>query len=260
MKYYVVADVHGHFTALEQALRENGFFDDTEPHKLIVCGDLFDRGREAIELQSFAVKLALNDELIYVRGNHEDLMEELVDTLDMYGGSDIGYSHHMSNGTLSTLRQLTGTKLSQLDYEPERVRMKMMNTPYYRRLLPMTVNCFETEHYVFVHGYIPCREIKVSESERFYTPLPDWRSASGLDWITSRWMNGMDAHHCGVRAEGKTVVCGHVTASYGHSYYEGKGSLYDADADFSPYRADGIIAIDTCTYTSKKVNCLVIED
>ena len=38
MKYYVVADVHGFFDELKLALTEKGFFTDTEPHKLIVCG------------------------------------------------------------------------------------------------------------------------------------------------------------------------------------------------------------------------------
>lgn len=34
----------------------------------------------------------------------------------------------------------------------------------------------------------------------------------------------------------------------------------DADSDFSPYYANGIIAIDTCTAFSRKVNCMVLED
>lgn len=46
MKYYVVADVHGFFDELKFALTEKGFFTDTERHKLIVCGDLFDRGNK----------------------------------------------------------------------------------------------------------------------------------------------------------------------------------------------------------------------
>ena len=74
MKYYVVADIHGFFSALKTALTEKGFFEDTEPHKLVVCGDLFDRGKEAVELQKFIVDLMEKDEVILVRGNHEDLM------------------------------------------------------------------------------------------------------------------------------------------------------------------------------------------
>jgi len=41
MKYYVTADVHGFFSELKDALDEAGFFEDKEPHKLIICGDIF---------------------------------------------------------------------------------------------------------------------------------------------------------------------------------------------------------------------------
>ena len=63
-----------------------------------------------------------------------------------------------------------------------------------------------------------------------------------------------------VRAEYKTVVCGHFHCSYGHCHYENKGSEFGEDADFSPYIAPGIIAIDACTAYSRKMNCVVIRD
>lgn len=77
-------------------------------------------------------------------------------------------------------------------------------------------------------------------------------------WEAARWYNGMDAARS-VTVD-KTVVCGHRTASYGHCMYERKGSEFGEDADFSPYYADDIIAIDACTAVSGKMNCIVIED
>ena len=59
---------------------------------------------------------------------------------------------------------------------------------------------------------------------------------------------------------GKTVVCGHFHTSYGHSKFERKCTEFGEDADFSPFYAEGIIAIDGCTAHSGKVNCIVIED
>ena len=53
MKYYVVSDVHSHFSLMKKALEEAGFFEETEPHKLVVCGDLLDRGTEAKEMIAF---------------------------------------------------------------------------------------------------------------------------------------------------------------------------------------------------------------
>ncbi|MBQ8726493.1 MAG: metallophosphoesterase [Clostridia bacterium] len=46
MKYYVVSDVHGFYDELIFALTEKGFFDEKSPHKLIICGDLLDRGEK----------------------------------------------------------------------------------------------------------------------------------------------------------------------------------------------------------------------
>lgn len=43
MKYYVTADIHGYYTYLKTALEAEGFFDEKELSKLIVCGDLLDR-------------------------------------------------------------------------------------------------------------------------------------------------------------------------------------------------------------------------
>lgn len=72
MRYYVTADVHGYFSELRSALAEKGFFEDTEPHKLIICGDIYDRGTETLELQSFILDLMSKDEVILIRENHED--------------------------------------------------------------------------------------------------------------------------------------------------------------------------------------------
>lgn len=78
MRYYVVSDVHGFYTPLIQALTDAGFFDDTEPHKLIVLGDLMDCGRDAVKIQDFILEQMEKDAVILIRGNHEDLFESLV--------------------------------------------------------------------------------------------------------------------------------------------------------------------------------------
>ena len=88
------------------ALAKAGYFVDTEPHKLILLGELFDRGREAKKMETFVMDLLDKDEIILIRGNHEDLFEELV--IDDHG---MPYKHHMSNGTFDIAMQLTGFDL-----------------------------------------------------------------------------------------------------------------------------------------------------
>ena len=113
---------------------------------------------------------------------------------------------------------------------------------------------FETEHYVFTHGWIP----SIPNRDKSYSYISSWREADREQWNQARWFNGMDAVQ--TADENKTIVCGHWHTSYGHSKYEHRGTEFGEDADFSPYYGPGIIAIDACTAFSGKVNCLVIED
>ena len=122
------------------------------------------------------------------------------------------------------------------------------------------VDYFETEHYICVHGWIPCTPISLSSTEKAYVSIPDWRNAGKELWEKARWINGMEAAHSGIVEPGKTILCGHWHCSFGHANYEHDGSEFEYDANFTPYRANGIIALDACTALSGKVNCVVIED
>lgn len=128
------------------------------------------------------------------------------------------------------------------------------DTPFYKEIIPAMLDYFETEHYVFTHGWIP----SIPNRDKSYSYISSWREADREQWNQARWFNGMDAAQ--TADENKTIVCGHWHTSYGHSKYEHKGTEFGEDADFSPYYGPGIIAIDACTAFSGKVNCLVIED
>lgn len=260
MKYYVVSDIHGFYTPMIQALTEAGFFEDKEPHKLIVCGDMFDRGTEASKVQEFMLDLLHRDELIYIRGNHEDYLHHMLDYLQTNGVENLAYVwKFVVNGVMDTAAQLSKMVPDECFEHPKRLVSKTKQTPYYTELIPASVDFFETEHYVFVHGWIPARQI--GNEHRGYAYESDWRTSDENAWKRARWYNGMEmAHRFKVTEQGKTIVCGHWHTSFGHSKYEGKGSEFDKDSDFTPFCEKGILAIDACTAYSHKVNCIVIED
>lgn len=261
MKYYVVADVHGFGTLLKKTLKDKGFFDDEEPHKLIVCGDLMDRGKEACMMQDFMLDLMKKDELILIRGNHEDLMLDLLKNFDSYKRDILlGVSHHVHNGTFDTALQLSKMEQVEVIHNKSEFLKRMYESPFVKELIPSSVNYFETKRYVFVHGWIPCQALGISPYHMKYYKKPDWKRAGKRAWQEARWVHGIDAAHDGVILEGETVICGHWHCSYGHAKYEKKGSEFGSDADFRPYIAKGIIAIDACTAHSKKINCLIIRD
>lgn len=248
MKYYVTADPHGYYTILKQALAESGFFLDAEPHKLIILGDLFDRGAEACELQEFILDLMEKDQIIMIKGNHEDLFEELV--TEDHG---IAYRHHVTNGTFDTAIQLTGYDTTMAGLRNYDFADAAKKTLYYTKIIPAMLDYFETEHYIFVHGWIPC-----IRERRGYSYYIDWRNAGSDEWEKARWYNGMDAAQSCM--EEKTILCGHWHVSYGHARYEQKGTEFGPDADFSPYFGSMVIALDACTAFSGKINVLILND
>lgn len=97
MKYFVSSDIHGFYDEWQNALKEKQFDINNSEHKIIVCGDLFDRGRQPREIIDFI--LSHKDKFILIRGNHEDLMQDMIDrNKNTYGD--------LCNGTAQTIVDL----------------------------------------------------------------------------------------------------------------------------------------------------------
>ena len=197
------------------------------------------------------------DEVILIRGNHEDLLEDMIDTWD-----EMSYleKENISNGTAETILRLTRSPLSNLLTDPKAILKKFLETPAMKVILPSMKDYHETEHYIFTHGWIPARQYFTEHGEEIYLMDPDWRNAGKEEWIMARWTNGMLAHHSGVWESGKTIFCGHWHTSFAHSRYEGKGPEFGPGEDFSPYIAEGITALDACTAHTGKVNVVIAEE
>ena len=263
MRFYVIADPHGFFEETRAALEGAGYFEDPEPHKLVVCGDVLDRGEGALKLTELLMMLHRRGELIYIQGNHEDLLLQCMQQIARGGAYEIacGMSHHYSNGTWDTCLQLSGMTPQGAVDNPHEMLHRIRNSTYYRELLPTAVSCFETKNYIFCHGWIPVN-VKEYGGVRGYSYLENWREIATFDdWKRSRWLNGISlACEHGILEEGKTVVCGHFHTSYGHSRIHHACTEWEKDAIFAPFYANGIIALDACTAYSGRVNCIILED
>ena len=261
MKYFVVADVHGFYDEMKAALDAAGFDPENENHTLVSCGDAIDRGPRPNEVIKYFVNLPRK---ILVRVNHEDLMDELMD--NPWGPM----MHDHSNGTYNTLIELAskhhkvnyGTKISKtlasyMEWDELRQFAKAEKT--YRAYRDLLVNYFETEHYIFVHGWIPVNSVmdfNDSKWTRKHNYIPNWREGTEKDWYDARWTSGVECTVQEVFEPNKTIVCGHWHAAAWHQHFEGA----EPYADHSPYVSKDVIAMDTCTALSKKVNVFIIED
>jgi len=272
MKYYVTSDVHSFYSEFKQALDDKGFFTDSDPKKLIICGDALDRGLESVEMQDFMMDLYNRDELIFIRGNHEDLLLDMLNGFDKYADAIAwGYSHHVSNGTWSSALQLSGMTETEALRNRNKFVSKVLNSDFCKTLIPASIDYYETEHYVFVHGSIPCETNTDMPAHyrkgRTYQYNPNWREVHASEWNTARWFNGMElAWRYDVYEPSKQIVCGHWHCSWGWSHLKlmykefPKPTHADWSKSFEPFVDERVIAIDACTAYSKKVNVLVIED
>lgn len=264
LQYFCVSDVHSYFSILQKTLDDNGFDINNPDHVLVVCGDLFDRGDESSALYEFVRSLP-DERFIYIRGNHEDL---LIDCFNQIQDCEIISPHHISNGTVKTIMDLSGVSEKdyiQFVYDPySAIRGNALDKipKIINYINKKCVNYVEIGDFIFVHGWIPFAKEELHTGKIKYTLLPNWRDCN---WNRARWENGMDAWHHGIKLEGRTIVCGHWHCSWGWSHirqerqeFPQKNKTNWLDS-FEVFADDGIIALDACTTYSGKINCIVLE-
>lgn len=266
-KYFVTSDVHSFFDELMVALCENGFDSDNNDHILCICGDLFDRGDKTVELFEFVKSLQEQNRLIYVRGNHEDL---LFDCMREIRCGKLPSSHHFHNQTVKTICRFCGEN-EWIVYDPT-WRDKICETmqPILDFIDENCVDYAKIGNYVLTHGWIPV--ITNDHLPSHYTKNrnfsfdPNWESATQENWKRARWLNGMEMWKNFGSPDDITVVVGHWHCSYGWSHIDQKYKEFPDKShkhfkySFQPWVKDGIIALDSCCAYSGKLNCIVIEN
>ena len=240
MKYFVSGDIHGFYDEWQSALKEKGFDISNPEHKIILCGDLFDRGSQPKEIIEFVLKH--KDKVILIRGNHEDLMEQLIER----NSSDYG---DLCNGTAQTIVDLYPEwQISEFDLK------KIAKETRLQEVLDMCVDYYETKHFIFVHGWIPI-------IENCYLYDSNWRTARKGRWEKARWANPVEMYRYEIYEPNKTIVCGHWHCSaLWHEQNPYEYEEFGDKANFEPFITKNMIAIDACTTYSHKVNVVVLED
>lgn len=249
-RYFCSSDIHSYYDIWMIVLNKLGFDLSNKNHIVVLCGDLFDRGPQSVECYNFVKKLHAEGRLIYIRGNHEDLLFDCVAGLE--GKKSLG-SHHISNGTIKTIAHfLNCSEYDVLCCVYENQQLQEFKDDVLQFINDTCVDYFELGDKVFVHGWVPttedenCCEI-ISEN---------WRDG---DWSHARWECGFDAWRRKLVPADKTVVCGHWHTSYGWSDFRGY-SEWGPDACFDVFIDKGIIALDACTAYTKSVNVLVLDE
>lgn len=270
-KYFIVSDIHSFFTALINGLDQAGFDRNNKDHVLIVCGDIFDRGFETIEVYKFLRSLP-KSRCILIRGNHEDLYFDLLK-------KDCPDSYDYSNGTVRTFAAIA--KVHENSVNPYYVSMlnedfkenwakvkekveKSAITKWLRS--DRWINYYELDDNIFVHSFIPyklkdafagivSRKLPID----YFEYNPDWRKADDKSWLEATWGCPYKEFRAGLAKgeieNGKRIICGHWHASDFHESFGTKGKIDDYDI----YFGENLVALDACTALTDKVNVLVIS-
>lgn len=244
-KYFVVSDVHSFYEEMMTALNEAGFEMDNDDHVFVSCGDLFDRGPDGLKCLRFVNGLS-DERKILIRGNHEDLLEDLLSR-----GRFEWYDLH--NRTDDTIRQFS-ILVKGANLTTRTICNKLKDNEKLKKYYDCLKYYYETDKYIFLHGYIP-----VINNGLFPEYDPDWRNASNEVFYDAAWLNGYEMYRQGIKEEGKTIVCGHIHTSYGHHYLHEDGEEFGEGMNTGIFYDDGIIGLDACTAYSGKVNVLVLE-
>lgn len=257
-KYFAISDPHSYYLQAKTAVVNAGFDASNPEHFIIICGDAFDRGDFSVELFAWMKQLQAENRLIYVRGNHEDLLEDCV--FDIRKRRDIG-RHHISNGTVNTIADFLDC--SQYDILCNTFEWNQFDARMDELLNFINEHCvdyFQLGNTVFVHGWIPTT---VDENGRECVHV-NWRDGG---WRDARWPNGMEMFHKKlVPPDITTIVCGHWHTSFAWHYYEdicpewGNLAKFDAYVKYDETLRSRIVALDACTAYSKKVNCVIFDE
>ncbi len=188
-KAFVVSDIHGCY---EQFIKLLEYWDKSM--KLVVLGDLIDRGEASKQVVQEVMKLKeiYKDQVVVLKGNHEDMFLKFLQ--DPVQKGDI----YFFNGGKSTVKDFIDERFilhRSLKNLADLVLERASNEVKFIRDLQLYE---EFGDVLFVHAGIDPR-------------LPDWRETSEECFVWTRDM----VNHC--NNTGKVIVYGHTPTKMIHS-------------------------------------------
>ena len=229
-KLFVVSDIHGYYTLLKEALDKAGYDSKNQNHFLVCLGDYFDRGTENFEVLKYFERI---ENGVLLRGNHEDLLLKVFERGQLL-------PHNYINGTLKTLENFFGKYVVNPEDDTIDFSGKTGTVNRVCEFINNTVNYFETQNYVFVHGWLP---------------EGDYKNAQNAQWDRARWVKWTNMYSGERPLENKNIVCGHMPTFFANQIDKDRS---EDNADI--FYGKGLIAIDAGTNDTKQVNVLVLED
>lgn len=238
MKYFVISDIHGYYKEMRTALRKAGYRKSNPEHKLIVLGDIFDRGPDCVKVYKFLRSIP-KDRRVLIRGNHEFFLK-LVTERGYVTSADI------HNGTAETINQFIKNFYPNLTFNS--LVTPFLNTGIAQWIFSDEwVNYWELNNLIFVHSWIPYEGVYCRE---------DWKDASMLAWFKATLALPYEMIQICPAPDDTVIVCGHCKASDLRTVLDGEPPDNNNN---TTYIGDKVIGLDSCVYESGFCNVLVLE-
>lgn len=159
MKYYAIADLHGRYDLLLEAVNKIYAHAGEDDYKIITLGDYIDRGPQSKEIIDFLIEHSGAD-FICLKGNHEDMMvrtiREPLDP-DWWLGNG-GNTTMKSYGSEVRVSPYYG--IPPVGWDPHVVYPSHVD---WLEQLPLY---YETEKQVFVHAGIPFPDVPLDKQDK----------------------------------------------------------------------------------------------
>lgn len=152
--YFIVSDIHGHIKQFNNLLKNW----NPDKEKLIVLGDLIDRGPNSKEVIERCMELEKRYGSIILKGNHEDMFCSW-----FYANDDISTLYY-SDFVLTTLRSFGYNVIREKDANLIKGNFKehYLNMVDYLNKLPLY---YDTKNALFVHAGIDLEASELSDMD-----------------------------------------------------------------------------------------------
>lgn len=257
-KYFVISDLHSFYTETKAALKQAGYDKKNKDHILIICGDIFDRGLESVELFKF-IQSVPKSRRILITGNHELLLKEAINR-------GFFYQNDLNNGTVQTVMDFLNVDWKTFVHNQKDCCEKFKELPVWKWVnSDEWVWFYELNNFIFVHSFIPLHNptntpIYGNFNYNDYLVYDsNWRDvATTKEYEEATWGCPHLQFEAGLFDEeiknNKVLVCGHWSTKDMHEHFN-KDHM-----NHSIYNNKNLIGLDACTALSKNINVLVIED
>lgn len=180
MKYYAIADLHGRYDLLMEAVNKIYEHAGSGDYKIITLGDYIDRGPDSKKIIDYL--MGTGDRFVSLQGNHEAMMVETISTPLMP-------SWWVGNGGDSTLKSYGwgGEPYSMYCYEvvPKAHLKWMKDLPFF----------YETEKQLFVHAGIPQNGMNLPPKNERHFEQMQWMLYSKDDSGGWKGKHVVHGHH-----------------------------------------------------------------